>query len=198
MKLRVVKVGGSLLEWPPLPRALAQWLRDQPPAHHVLLAGGGALADAIRRADAAFRLGEETAHWLCVEALGTTARLLAALHRPPLPLVASFSALQGHLTCGEAMTLVLDPRDFLTQHEPHLPGRPLAHTWDVTSDSIAARVAEALAADELVLLKSADPPPGATLDNLAACGLVDTYFPRAAENIKNRVRLVNVRSGSQS
>jgi aspartokinase-like uncharacterized kinase len=193
MKVRVVKVGGSLLNWPPLPRALLEWLGSQPAAANVLIAGGGELAEAIRRADQLFGLGEETAHWLCVDALGTTARLLAALHRPPLPLVSSFSTLQGWLARAEAKTLVLDPRDFLTQHEQHLPGRPLPHTWDVTSDSISARLAEVLAADDLVLLKSADPPKAASNEELADNGYVDAYFPFAAASFAGRASCVNLR-----
>jgi dihydroneopterin aldolase len=47
---------------------------------------------------------------------------------------------------------------------------PLPHSWDVTSDSIAAWVAGALGAAALVLVKAA----GAAGD-----GLVDAYFARA-------------------
>jgi aspartokinase-like uncharacterized kinase len=194
MNLRIVKVGGSLLDWAPLPQALNQWLNGQPAAANVLIAGGGELAEAIRRADQLFGLGAETAHWLCIDALGTMARLLAALPRPPLPLVSSFRQVQSQLPLAEAQALVLDPRDFLRVHEPRLPGRPLPHTWEVTSDSIAARLADVLTADELVLLKSTDPPPGATLGDLAASGLVDAYFPFAAAALGGRLRLVNLRS----
>jgi hypothetical protein len=47
---------------------------------------------------------------------------------------------------------------------------PLPHTWEVTSDSIAAWVAGALGATQLVLVK----PPGARGD-----AMVDPYFERA-------------------
>jgi len=47
---------------------------------------------------------------------------------------------------------------------------PLPHSWDVTSDSIAAWVAGVLGAARLVLVK----PPGANGSNL-----VDAYFSRA-------------------
>jgi hypothetical protein len=45
-----------------------------------------------------------------------------------------------------------------------------------------------------VLLKSADPPPGATLGDLAASGLVDAHFPWAASALVGNVRVVNLRS----
>ena len=62
MLTRVIKVGGSLLDWPPLPRAIGSWLATQPAALNVLICGGGPLAETIRRADRDFRLGDETAH----------------------------------------------------------------------------------------------------------------------------------------
>ena len=61
-----------------------------------------------------------------------------------------------------------------------------------TSDSIAARLAEVLGADEVVLLKSQDPPSQASLAELAASGYVDAWFPEAAAGLS--VRLVNLRS----
>jgi aspartokinase-like uncharacterized kinase len=46
---------------------------------------------------------------------------------------------------------------------------PLPHSWDVTSDSIAAWVARAIGARRLVLVK----PPG-----MSGSGVVDGYFDR--------------------
>jgi hypothetical protein len=47
---------------------------------------------------------------------------------------------------------------------------PLPHTWDVTSDSIAAWVAGAVGASELLLIKA----PGAS-----GPSVVDRHFPQA-------------------
>jgi hypothetical protein len=82
----------------------------------------------------------------------------------------------------------------LEQAEPQAPGDRLPHSWDVTSDSIAARLAAVVDADELVLLKSADPPAegGASLLQWAARGYVDRHFPQAARNLI--VRCENLRS----
>src|SRR4029434_4335250 len=79
LPLRCVKVGGSLLDWPPLVKALNNWLAGQPRSMQIVVCGGGALTDAIPRLDRNFSLGEEAAHWLCVDALSVTARLLAAI-----------------------------------------------------------------------------------------------------------------------
>ncbi len=62
----------------------------------------------------------------------------------------------------------------------------------VTSDSIAARLAHALRADELVLLKSRLPQPPCTAATAALAGYVDDYFPQAI-SVACRVRYVNFR-----
>ena len=73
----------------------------------------------------------------------------------------------------------------------------LPESWEVTSDSIAAHLAEKLSADELVLLKSMLPERAAAPRELAAAEIVDEFFPRAAERfwaaVNGRVRLVNLR-----
>jgi aspartokinase-like uncharacterized kinase len=54
----------------------------------------------------------------------------------------------------------------------------LPHSWEVTSDSIAAWVAGAIGARRLILVK----PPGATGPDL-----VDGYFPRARASLSVEV-----------
>jgi aspartokinase-like uncharacterized kinase len=180
-------VGGSLFDWPHLAAALMDWVRMQPQAVNVLVAGGGGLAEFVRDAHKRFSLDEETSHWMCVDLLSVSAALLASL-LPETVRVATLADLREHVA-GSATThiVVLCPTQFLRVDEPKRDHR-LPRNWSVTSDSIAARIAEVLSADELVLLKSADPlgsgqPFG---------GLVDGYFAEAARDLSN-VRLVNLR-----
>jgi aspartokinase-like uncharacterized kinase len=175
MIVRVIKVGGSLLDWPLLPAVLRGWLADQPPAFNVLVSGGGALADVVRQADQNFSLSEETTHWLCIDGLSVSARIVAAVI-PEVRLVSTYDRLRAEMTAPNTGSIVFDPREFLRDHELHLPGHVLPHNWSVTSDSIAARLAEVLPADELVLLKSCDSPAN-SLAELAAAGYVDQHFP---------------------
>lgn len=210
LPLRIVKVGGSLLDYSPLPAALAAWLTSQSPAVHLLLAGGGDWAEAIRAADRRFGLGEGASHDLCLQAMGITARLLAALV-PESRVVHSVEEVQqvwAHRS--QAPLLVFDPAAGWPLEEPHYPGPSLPRQWSVTSDSIAARLAQILGGDELVLLKSASPPLGelspenrgprenrrARLEWLSRQGYVDAWFPTAAAEIAG-IRLVNLRSGEE-
>ena len=184
--VRVVKVGGSLLAWPQLITALNPWLARQP-GTNVLIAGGGFLADSIRRFDQRLQFGVEEAHWLCVSAMSHTAHLLAqGLNHGPVHTTAS------RLATATAHVVVFDCARFLKSEEPRLKGTRLPHNWSVSSDSIAARVAEALQSPELVLLKSCQPPHPATRHEAVSVGYVDEFFARAAQNLP-RIKCVNLR-----
>jgi 5-(aminomethyl)-3-furanmethanol phosphate kinase len=189
--IRVIKVGGSLLDWPPLPAALQTWLNDQPPAFNILLAGGGAFVDAIRQADRSFSLGEEVSHRLSVDALSVSARLLAAL-LPNIRLLSTYQVLQSAASeLAPPIYVIFDPNGFLKKHESRLPGDPLPHNWTVSSDSIAARLALVLQADELILLKSTDPPKPSLVE-MAAAGYIDSHLPIIASD-RLSLRFVNLR-----
>lgn len=175
LPIRVVKVGGSLLARAELPAALSAWLAEQPGGHVVLIAGGGELVDVIRTADRVHKLDETAAHWLAIGAMRVTARLLATL-LSEAALVDSWNELRQR-AASPGIT-IFDVEQFLRQVEPNLPGRKLPEGWDVTSDSIAARVAIVLGARELVLLKSTPPSnPAATISELSAVGYVDRFLP---------------------
>ncbi len=208
--LRVVKLGGSLLDFDGLVPALRSWLAGQPAMASLMVVGGGSLADAVRDACARHPLDDEAAHWLCIRLLGVTAELVARL-LPEARLIRRLDELHrdkgvGSL-CWESLPgsqekvanqdsrplHLVEPESFLRDEEPPLGANPLPHTWDVTSDSIAARLAVALGARELVLLKSSL-PADASLDEAARSGYVDAYFPRAAQGVP-AVRFVNLRAG---
>lgn len=181
--VRVVKVGGSLFDFPQLAPALRDWLAAQPSAQNVLVAGGGKLADAIREADRRFSLGEETSHWLCIDALRVTARLLQGLLHEARLITVLPQLEAGIVEADPTGTIVFCPEDFMRNE------RSLPHAWSVTTDSIAARLAEVLQADELVLLKSSEPPT----DTADMGGYVDEYFPIAARNVR-KIRFVNLQA----
>lgn len=186
--VRVVKVGGSLLDWPDLARRLWQWLQQQGRGANYLLAGGGVWADAIRDADARFALGQETSHQLCLRAMDVTGQLLEQLLQQARAAYATeFPDEQRSISVLEASTLLATPE--ITARF----NAPLPATWDATSDSIAALLAQAFGATELVLLKSTDLPGSLSLSQAAATEVVDAYFPVAAAQSR-KTRFVNLRN----
>ena len=81
---RVVKLGGSLLAWPQWPAAWQSWQRAQPPAVTLMVVGGGAAVDDIRRRQARWQLSDEQAHWLAIETMSANARQVSAELAAPL------------------------------------------------------------------------------------------------------------------
>lgn len=73
---------------------------------------------------------------------------------------------------------------------PNRGGMAMPVGWEVTSDSIAAECAQRLQLDELVLLKSRG-CKSSEVTQWVHEGLVDSYFPVAAECLRTRV--VNLR-----
>jgi aspartokinase-like uncharacterized kinase len=177
----VVKVGGSLGARPAHLRRLMDTLAATARRHWIVVVpGGGSFADAVRRADRRFRLGDSSAHWMAILAMDQYGHLLADL-APGARLVRSRRELApGRLN-------VLAPSAWLRRADP------LPHSWDVTSDSIAAWFARTLRVRRLLLVKHEDgfigPLHGPeripahvreiVLDAFA--GAVDPYFPRALD-----------------
>jgi aspartokinase-like uncharacterized kinase len=191
--LAVIKVGGSLLDWPELPTRLTACLRarhaNDPAEATVLLAGGGSAADWIRSLDQVHKLGAEAAHGLALNSLDLTAAVLARL----LPGSITVDRLEMLAAArGSAALPILAPRNVLAEIERQ-GGAALPANWDVTSDTIAAQIAAHLGARSLILIKSVSVPKGATREDAARLGVVDPMFPPAARSIP-RVEIVNLRS----
>jgi aspartokinase-like uncharacterized kinase len=182
----VVKVGGSLYDLPDLGPRLRRWLDAHAPRATILVPGGGRFADVVRDLDRVHRLGEEAAHWMALRALAISAAFLAEL----LPGACVIDGPDlAELVWEQDRRPVLDAFAFCESDEAD-PGR-LPHTWALTSDSIAARLAVVAGADELVLLKSAPPPPG-DLAAWANVGYVDAWLPRVLANGRSTVRAVEL------
>lgn len=167
--LTVVKVGGSLFDLPDLGGRLHRWLAASGVESALLVPGGGATANAIRQLDRCQRLGEERSHWLALQAVSLNACFLQALL--PGTLIVAEPARNTPLA-------ILDAYAFARADEvnaDHLP-----HTWDATSDSLAARVTRASSALRLILLKSVTIPPAMDWQEAARRGWVDPLFPEVA------------------
>jgi aspartokinase-like uncharacterized kinase len=116
----------------------------------------------VRKVDGELRLSDEAAHWMAVLAMDQYAHLLADRLRDGV-VATNAREIASALRAGRVP--VLAPSRWLRDVDP------LPHSWDVTSDSIAAWVAGALGARQVVLVK-----PSGVADTRDA---VDPYFPRA-------------------
>jgi aspartokinase-like uncharacterized kinase len=176
--LTVVKVGGGLGD-DALP-ALCSTLGELGERHRLLVVPGGAgFADAVRAADRRFGLSAPASHRMAILGMEQFGWLLSEL----IPGAERCSDLAR---AGVGRTTVLMP-SALT-----LDALPVS--WHVTSDSIAAWVADRAGAGRLALVKEVDglyagwPPHGEpfarlTVAELAALrpGGVDEHLPTVLE-----------------
>jgi len=126
----IVKVGGSLYNQIPdlAPILIAS---DRP---LFIIPGGGPFADLVRQV----RVNNDAAHWMAIAAMEQYGWFIS-----------SFGIVTTDRIAVPLKTTVLLPYQCLRFTDI------LPHTWDVTSDTIAAWVADALHLD-LLLLKSID------------------------------------------
>src|SRR2546427_525930 len=147
----VVKIGGGMLTrtsvFDRVTAAIGEAARGR---RLVIVPGGGPFADAVRQMFNRFGIGEEAAHWMAILGMDQYAHALVAR-------ISGATLAEGETEIAAALAAgripVLAPFRWLRTADP------LPHSWDVTSDSIAAWLTGALGARRLVLIKPATRPP---------------------------------------
>jgi aspartokinase-like uncharacterized kinase len=158
----VVKIGGSLLRDPErLHEVLEAVAEARQESALLVVPGGGPFADAVRAIDRRIGLTDDAAHWMAILSMDQFAHLLSSRLRGATLVSTPAESLAA---LGAGALPVLAPYRWL------LDADPLPHSWDVTSDSIAAWIAGALGAPRLVLIKPA---------GVSGAEAVDAHFPRA-------------------
>jgi aspartokinase-like uncharacterized kinase len=148
-----VKIGGGLLRTEGLDglrRACAEVSELAARQPVLVVPGGGPFADAVRALDARIGLDDGVAHRMALQAMDQLGVLLATL----LP----EHELLRELVAPRSLGLLLAAPAF--GERPDVP-----ESWDVTSDSLAVLAAEAIGAEEAILLKPVD---GAGVDAYVA------------------------------
>lgn len=193
---RVVKVGGSLLTVPCLESVVRNWWSRQTPLPTLFVVGGGDLADAVRALDRRATLDATTAHWMAIRAMQVNSFTFCQVLDEAEWVTNACHWLDRLTPLARRSIGVVAIEEFLRSQEPQHPGTRLPVGWHVTSDSIAARLAEVVHAAELVLLKSTLPATGSTslsLPQAVAAELVDEFFPVSAAR-SMLTRIVNLRA----
>jgi len=162
----VVKVGGSLEGAAKLPRLLTFLTQDHS-NDFVIVPGGGRFADQIREEQAELEYDDATAHHKAIKAMEQYARVLCDLNSNLYP-VTNLNELNH--TGGNPGVPVWLPGKLLKQQTD------IPMNWQVTSDSLALWLADALTAKGLVLMKPV-PNNTAEINELARTGYLDGYFP---------------------
>ena len=157
--LTVIKVGGGLAGIPHALTRVCGAVQEAARSHRIVIVpGGGPFAEAVREFDRLQGLSASAAHWMALLAMDQYAHVLAD-RVPGAVLLDDPGSVSELLAQGKVA--VLAPARWMRSADV------VPHSWDVTSDSIAAFVAGALGASGLILIK---PVPW---------GEVDPYFATA-------------------
>lgn len=143
----VLKIGGSLSHGPDLAALCQEVGRLGVRRRLLIVPGGGAFADLVRDHDRRYQLSSTTTHRMALLAMDQYGCLLGDL-LPGASLVVELLSASQALKDGRVPILL--PASLLIQADP------LPHSWEVTSDSIAAWIARLSGASRLVLLKNVD------------------------------------------
>ncbi|MGB8337824.1 MAG: aspartate kinase [Burkholderiales bacterium] len=167
----VIKLGGSLFGNP----LLNDWLSaigEHGKGRAVVVPGGGLFADAVRLAQKKTGFDDVTAHRLALLAMDQSAVMLAGLNQQLIPaknrneIDALLNAKQIPIWLPSEMAM--DCAD-------------IPASWNMTSDSLAAWLAEKISATNLLLVKSCPVPNGElNLEELARQRVVDPLLPQFA------------------
>ncbi len=177
----IVKIGGSLNANPLLP-AWLDLLAQCGGGRVTVVGGGGRFADAVRHAQGHWHLGDLSAHNMALLAMAQSAYLMHGLN-PSLQLTRTKADIRRVLRNGNAALWL--PYDLQRD-------QPDAYTnWEVSSDSIALDLARRLNAERLVVVKSCEIDPDATLARLCETGVVDRRFASLSDGASFPIDIVH-------
>jgi aspartokinase-like uncharacterized kinase len=180
----VVKLGGSLAENDRVGGALDIIARAG--RRIVLVPGGGPFADAVRQAQADHQFSNEAAHRMAILAMHQMAELLMDL-QPRLKGADSVASMRAIWRNGEIPVWL--------PHKMCEGDNEIPADWSITSDGLAARLAERLRCNSVVLVKSCNAPEKASAFDLAREGIVDQIFPAIV--VRSRIDWVVIGPGEE-
>ena len=178
----VVKLGGSLSRSDTLVKCLNRVEQNYQGRAVVIVPGGGAFADQVRLAQNRWRFDDNTAHRMAILAMQQMALLIKGL-KGNFSIACSVADIRKQL---HRQKIVIWSPDIV-----ELDNAAIQASWDITSDSLAAWLAKALSARELVLVKSAIIDASLSLQQLANQNLVDKGFCDLVMQANFKIQVIN-------
>jgi len=179
----VIKIGGSLVRPDDtLLNTLNRVEQKYQGRAVVIVPGGGAFADQVRMAQEYWRFDDKIAHNMAILAMQQMALMFKGI-KDGFAIATSVADI-GRLA-NDKKTVIWSPNIL------ELDNAGIEASWDVTSDSLAAWLAQLLAATELVLLKSPEIDQSLSLIQLAERGVIDKAFCGFAEQAAFSIRIVS-------
>ncbi len=165
----VVKIGGSLSG----NRALSSWLEVLVKFHSergvIIVPGGGRFADTVRDAQQRWKFDDALAHGMALRAMEQYGMMMTGINNQLYP--ANDIDSIKHLANQNKISVWMP-------HDMSLAQTDLPQDWSITSDSLAAWLAQKICADALILIKSVRlNKQHDNIHQLSEDGVVDKHFP---------------------
>ena len=204
-RIHCIKIGGSLISYTEELIDLMQSLDKFSKSYKiVIIPGGGPFANIVRDLYRQYNLSETVAHWMAILAMDQYGFFLSNLSENAVTISSIDNTKE--LALSNKLVIIL-PFQILYKRDP------LEHSWNVTSDSIAAHIATLINAESLILLKDVegifkhDPKQEpseliAELDRhdfnaFTTQKCVDKYFPKILAQSNIRCWILNGRHPSR-
>jgi 5-(aminomethyl)-3-furanmethanol phosphate kinase len=178
----VVKLGGSLSRSNALIKSLNSIKQNYADQSVVIVPGGGAFADQVRLAQQRWQFDDNTAHRMAILAMQQMALLIKGL-------MDDFSIANSVIDIPKQLQrqkIVVWSPDIV-----ELDNAAIRASWDITSDSLAAWLAEAISASKLILVKSAIIDENMSLCQLAKQAVVDKGFCDFVRRATFKIQVIN-------
>lgn len=182
----VLKISGHLLRYPAALRALLGEVEElhNRVASFILVPGGSIFVDAVREAQGAVGFSDDVAHWMALKAMEVYGVYLSSVSGLAVE-VENLEGVLGALRDGK-IPIVLPYKMLKERNE-------LPHSWDVSSDAIAAYIGCLIGADVVAYAKVGiacefcGEPLGASL----CLDAIDNYTPRLIYGCNIRIAIFN-------
>ena len=178
----IVKLGGSLSQADTLIKCIDKIEKKYAPKSVVIVPGGGAFADQVRLTQQRWQFDDNTAHKMAILAMQQMALLIQGL-KSYFSIVHSVSEIPEQLL---KHPIVIWSPDIVELDNAAIPA-----SWDITSDSLSAWLAQILSASELILVKAAIFDNSLTLKQLAELDVIDKCFCAFVDQATFKVKIVN-------
>ncbi|MCF6251146.1 MAG: uridylate kinase [Methylococcaceae bacterium] len=180
--MKVIKLGGSLMDDTAILTLCLNTIEQKSKEHIVIVPGGGMFADQVRSVQKQWGFDDNIAHHMAILAMQQMALLYKSIAQSFF-LAENISAIQKALVNHATIIWSPDIRELNSSH--------VKPSWDVTSDSLSAWLANQLMAEELILVKSAEIPLELSIQDMQIQGLLDMAFNEFTKNSSYKITLIN-------
>ena len=178
----IIKLGGSLSQADTLLNCLDKIEKNYKHQKVIIVPGGGAFADQVRMAQSHWQFDDSIAHKMAILAMQQMALLIQGLKSEWM-----IAETTTHLTEGLKTNNVL----IWSPCNKELAANDIAESWDITSDSLAAWLANKLSAQHLILVKSATIDQNLSLQELSQTGIIDKCFCEFVADSAFKINIIN-------